>query len=66
MHDRLANDGRQAVRFLTIVDAFTRECLALHAAHRFRSQDVIKNENRPQRSFGSITPQEFASLAKAG
>lgn len=46
MHDRLADDGRRAFRLLTIVDAFTRECLALEVARGFRSEDVIKVLNR--------------------
>ena len=40
MHDRLA-DGR-AYRLLTIVDIFTRECVALDVAPRFCSDDVAK------------------------
>lgn len=46
MHDRLADEGRRAVRLLTIVDVFTRECLALEVARGFRSQDVIEVLNR--------------------
>ena len=33
-------DGR-AVRMLTVIDEFTRECLAIRAARRIRSDDVI-------------------------
>jgi len=33
-------DGR-AVRMLTVIDEFTRECLAIRVARRFRSNDVI-------------------------
>jgi putative transposase len=40
MHDRLA-DGR-ACRLLTIVDIFTRECVALDVAPRFCSDDVVR------------------------
>ena len=38
MHDRLM-DGR-LVRVLTVIDVFTRECLALAAGSRFRGEDV--------------------------
>lgn len=33
-------DGR-AVRMLTVIDEYTKECLAIRAARRFRSDDVI-------------------------
>lgn len=39
VHDTTA-DGR-TLRFLTIVDEYTRECLALEVRRSFRSQDVI-------------------------
>jgi len=39
MHDRLT-DGRK-IRLLTIVDIFSRECIALRVAQGFRSDDVI-------------------------
>ena len=39
MHDRLS-DGRK-IRLLTIVDTFTRECVALEVEHGFKSHDVI-------------------------
>jgi putative transposase len=39
MHDRLT-DGRK-FRLLTIVDTFTRECVALEVAYGFKSPDVI-------------------------
>jgi putative transposase len=42
MHHRLADTGRRAVRLLTIIDVFTRECQALEVAHGFRSRDVIE------------------------
>jgi putative transposase len=38
MHDRLA-DGR-LLRVLTVIDVFTRECLALQASKSFRGEDV--------------------------
>lgn len=34
------HDGR-AFRMLTVIDEFTRECLAIHVARRIRSDDVI-------------------------
>jgi len=39
MHDRLSN-GRK-FRLLTVVDVFTRECVALEIAYGFKSMDVI-------------------------
>ena len=39
MHDWLSN-GRK-FRLLTVVDAFTRECIALEIAYGFKSMDVI-------------------------
>ncbi len=41
MHDRLMGNDRKAFRLLTIVDIFTRECVALEVAHGFRARDVI-------------------------
>lgn len=41
MHDRLVGDDRKAFRLLTIVDIFTRECVALEVANGFRARDVI-------------------------
>jgi putative transposase len=41
MHDRLIDEGRTPFRLLTIVDIFTRECLALEIARGFRAQDVV-------------------------
>ena len=38
VHDRLV-DGR-AFRVLTVIDQFTRECLALTAAHTWRGEEV--------------------------
>jgi len=40
MHDRLT-DGRK-IRLLTIVDIFTRECVALHVAPAFKAADVVE------------------------
>ena len=54
MHDRLA-DGRK-VRVLTIVDIFSRECVALEVAFSFRSQDVVRVLQRVcrERSFPKV------------
>ncbi len=41
MHDRLMGEARRAFRLLTIVDIFTRECLALEVAPGFRARDVV-------------------------
>ena len=41
MHDRLVGDDRKAFRILTIIDIYTRECLALEVASGFRARDVI-------------------------
>src|SRR5262249_4775288 len=40
MSDALANGQR--LRVLTVLDAYTRECLALEAAVHFRGQDVAR------------------------
>jgi putative transposase len=40
MHDRLS-DGRK-FRLLTVVDAFSGECIALEVPDGFKSMDVIK------------------------
>ena len=39
MHDRLS-DGRE-FRLLTVVDAFSRECVVLEVAYGFKSMDAI-------------------------
>lgn len=41
MHDRLMGEDRRAFRLLTIVDIFTRECLALEVAKGFNARDVV-------------------------
>lgn len=40
MHDRLA-DGT-TIRFLTVVDLYSRECVALSVNRSFRSPDVVR------------------------
>lgn len=42
MHDRLMGDNRRAFRLLTIVDIFTRECLALEVAPGFQARTVVE------------------------
>jgi putative transposase len=39
MHDRLT-DGRK-IRLLTVVDTYSRECLALEVRHTFKADDVV-------------------------
>ena len=45
-------DGR-AVRLLTVIDEYTRECLAIRTGRSIRSPDVIKNPRRADDSQGS-------------
>jgi putative transposase len=40
MHERLADHRK--IRLLTIVDLFTRECVALEVAYGFKSADVVR------------------------
>ena len=40
MHDRLADQRK--IRLLTVVDLYTRECVALEVAAGFRSEDVVR------------------------
>lgn len=40
MHDTLSSG--EAIRVLTVVDVFTRECLALAVGRRFRGEDVAR------------------------
>ncbi len=42
LHDRLAGQPARNVRLLTVVDEFTRECLALEVKRGFRAYDVIE------------------------
>jgi len=53
MHDRLAGDARRPFRLLTIVDIFTRRCLALEVAAGFRAADVVKILTRLVRKHGA-------------
>jgi putative transposase len=50
MHDRLADD--RPYRLLTIVDIYSRECVALEAAPRFCSDDVVAVLRRACRERG--------------
>jgi len=67
MHDRFA-DG-SAYRLLTIVDIYSRECVALHADRRLSAADVIgvlnsaiKRRGKP-RALRCDNGSEFASIA---
>ena len=67
MHDEFA-DGRK-FRVLTVIDVFTRECLALEARRSFRGHDVaavlselIASHGKPQ-VIQSDQGTEFTSLA---
>lgn len=51
MHDRLADN--RAYRLLTIVDIFSRECVALEVASGFRSDDVVRVLQRVCRERGA-------------
>jgi transposase InsO family protein len=42
MHDRLMDAKRRPFRILTVVDIYTRECLALDVASGFRAQCVVE------------------------
>ncbi len=55
MHDRLMGNERKAFRLLTIVDIFTRECLALEVANGFRARDVVTVLSRLIRRRGTPT-----------
>lgn len=67
MHDRLA-DG-SSYRLLTVVDNFTRECVALHPDQRLSSTDVIDvlnaaiRERGKPRAIRCDNGSEFASIA---
>ena len=50
MHDRLTDGTR--FRLLTIVDTFTRECVALEAAYTFKSPDVVDVLRRVTKRYG--------------
>lgn len=55
MHDRLT-DGRK-IRLLTVVDTYSRECLALEVRHAFRAEDVVTALRRVVATRG--TPQSI-------
>ena len=68
MHDTLA-DGRR-LRVLTVVDTYTRECVALEAAASFRGSDVGRILEKAGKSRGRLPHQirvdngtEFTSKA---
>ena len=67
VNDR-THDGR-LLRILTLIDEYTRECLALRVARRLNSQDVIETLSevmlwRPSRS--TSVPTMGRSLLPAG
>ena len=51
MHDRLADN--RPYRLLTMVDIYSRECVALEAAPRFGSEDVVRVLQRVCRKRGA-------------
>ena len=55
MHDRLRGDQPRKFRLLTIVDIFTRECLALEVASGFRAGQVVQVLSRLVMSRGAPT-----------
>jgi putative transposase len=55
MHDRLMDDGRRPFRLLTVVDIFTRECLALEVAAGFRARSIVEVLTRLVAARGSPT-----------
>ena len=50
VHDELS-DGRK-IRSLTIIDLFTRECLAIDVGFSLRANDVVAAMNRLEYSRG--------------
>lgn len=52
MHDTLAGGGR--LRVLTVVDAYTRECVALEAAKSFRGGDVARILTAAAKEYGGL------------
>lgn len=67
MHDELS--GGQRIRVLTVIDVFTRECLALTVKPRFQGSDVaavlselVRRHGRPQ-TIQCDQGTEFTSMA---
>ena len=67
MHDEMADGGK--FRVLTVIDVFTRECLALHVGRSLRGADVatvldglVARRGKP-RSIQCDQGTEFTSLA---
>ena len=52
MHDTMADDKR--LRVLTVVDTYTRECVALEVAQSFGGSDVAKILNSAGRTRGGL------------
>lgn len=68
MHDTLAT--RQTIRVFTLVDVYTRECLALEVAPRFTGSDVARILSEAQARVGALPARiqcdngtEFTSAA---
>ncbi len=55
MHDRLRGDQPRKFRLLTIVDIYTRECLALEVAPGFRAAQVVQVLSRLVMARGGPT-----------
>lgn len=63
MHDRFANGS--SYRLLTVVDVFTRECVALHPDHRLASADVIEVLNAAIKRRGKPEPSAAITVASS-
>jgi len=61
----------QQLKCLTVIDEYTRECLAIDVAGSIRSARVIEdwrqeyNTVRPHSSLDGLTPAEFAERMKS-
>lgn len=51
VHDQLSNG--QKIRALTIIDVYTRECLAIEVGYRLRGENVVEVLNRLVRFRGA-------------
>jgi putative transposase len=54
MHDTLS--GGRSIRVLAVVDVFSRECIALRAAARFRGEDVAQVLGEARDERGRLPP----------
>jgi putative transposase len=57
--------GGRSIRALTLVDDYTRECLA-DARRKIEAWRRDYNEERPHSSLGYVAPQQFAQSAQQG